>query len=374
MSRITRRDFLSALPPMVLGLTGMARVSRGADEPAITDAAIANVLEPLRKDHHLIGLSAAIASPGKPTRVGAVGARKTGSAEAFTTGDLVHLGSDTKAMTATMIASLVEEGKLSWTSTLGDIVPEPTMNESFKSVTLDQLLTHRAGLAANGPWWELGSGSTTDQRKKLLQTMTSREPESKPGTAFLYSNLGYALAGLMAETVTGQSWETLMKDHLFEPLGMASAGFGAPGTKGKVDQPWGHIDQNGKREAQQFDNAAALGPAGTVHCTMNDWAKFANLHLQGARGETTPILKPETFRALQTPRKGEDYAKGWIVAKRPWAGGVTLSHNGSNTLWFASIWLAPKKNFALMAATNLGGDAAAKATDSAVAGMIPLAR
>ena len=258
-------------------------------------------------------------------------------------GDVVHLGSDTKAMTATLLGILVEEAKLAWSSTVRDVFPDraKSLHPGFQGVTLWQLLTHRAGLPANGPWWNLKGRTTTEKRQDLLMRMMKDAPLSKPGSTFAYSNVGYAIAGLMAEQVTGRSWERLMSDRLFEPLGMASAGFGPPGTPGKLDAPWGHDDKN---QPSQSDNAAALGPAGTVHATIPDWAKFAALHLRGDQGKAR-LLKPATFRMLHTPPSGGDYAGGWMVVDRPWAGGKALTHSGSNTMWYCTIWLAPAPRF-----------------------------
>ena len=85
------------------------------------------------------------------------------------------------------------------------------------------------------------------------------------------------------------------------------------------------------------------------------------------------LLEPATFRVLHTPPAGSEYAGGWFVANRTWAGGRILMHNGSNTMWYASIWLAPSRNFAILAAANHGGDGAAKACEEAVAGLTRLA-
>jgi CubicO group peptidase (beta-lactamase class C family) len=104
----------------------------------------------------------------------------------------------------------------------------------------------------------------------------------------------------MAEQVTGESWETLMRMRLIEPLGMASAGFGSPGQPGRVDQPWGHHPDANEIKPTQEDNAPALGPAGTVHCTVSDWAKFAAILMRGELGKSK-LLKPATFRTLHTP-------------------------------------------------------------------------
>ncbi len=267
-----------------------------------------------------------------------------------------------------MIGTLVEENKLSWSSSIRDVFPAraKALHPDFQGVTLSQLLTHRAGLPANGPWWELKGKTTTEQRRDLLSQMMKKRPESKPGTTFLYSNVGYAVAGLMAEQVTERPWERLMRERLFEPLGMKSAGFGPPGTPGKLDQPWGH---SAEREPSQTDNAPALGPAGTVHVTVADWAKFAQLHLRGEQGKAR-ILKAATFRSLHTPPGGGDYAGGWMVLSRPWAGGRALTHSGSNTTWYCTAWLAPARDFGVLVATNMGGETATQACDDACSSLI----
>ena len=357
------RRRLLGLAAAILG----GRGARAGDDPG--EDVVARALGKARDRAKLPGMAGAIVRLGEPTRVEAVGVRKDGSPEPFTSGDLIHLGSCTKAMTATMIASLVEEGKLAWTATLADVFPDAEIDEGYRGVTLTKLLTHRAGLPANVPWAGPVAGKTaTDQRREVLVRVLASKPESKPGAKYAYSNVGYVLAGLMAETVAEASWEDLMRDRLFGPLKMDSAGFGPPGTVGRVDQPWGHVGKGNALTPIQHDNPPVMGPAGTVHCTMADWAKFAELHLRGGRGEATPILKPETFATLQTPAKGEDYAMGWIATKRGWAGGAALTHTGSNTMWMATIWLAPAKGVGYLAATNRGN--AAAPLDAAITTMI----
>jgi CubicO group peptidase (beta-lactamase class C family) len=150
---------------------------------------------------------------------------------------------------------------------------------------------------------------------------------------------------------------------------METAGFGSPGHIGKVDQPWGHRVFGDEVRPTQQDNAAALGPAGTVHCSILDWGRFAALHLRGARGKAK-LLKPATFRALHTPPRGNSYAGGWSVVERSWANGRALTHSGSNTAWHVTIWIAPARYLAILTATNEGGDSASKACDQAVTRLI----
>jgi CubicO group peptidase (beta-lactamase class C family) len=117
-----------------------------------------------------------------------------------------------------------------------------------------------------------------------------KKPAATPDTHFAYSNFGYMVAGAMLEQVAQRSWEQLLQEHLFKPLRMRTAGFGPP------KQVAGH---NGKPPRPPvFDNPPVLGPAGTVHCSLRDWAAFARLHLRGARGEKTALLRPESFATL----------------------------------------------------------------------------
>jgi CubicO group peptidase (beta-lactamase class C family) len=376
-----RRDILraAALGGLAFGsdsafaqTKGTAKKKPAPEQPPVrADERVNQVLAPVRDEHRLPGLIGAILTGDKLAAIGALGIRKIGATDPIRVTDQVHLGSDTKAMTATMIGTLVDEGKVSWGSKIRDVFPQVAsqLHSDFQAVTLSHLLTHRAGLPANASWWHLPGNTTTAKRRSLLTTMLKDAPVTRPESTYAYSNVGYVLAGLMAEHVSGQSWETLMSKRLFEPLGMTSAGFGSPGHPGKVDQPWGHHDSGGEVRPTQVDNAPAMGPAGTVHCSVPDWAKFAALHVRGAQGKPK-LLKASTFRALHTPPPGNNYSGGWLVLERSWANGLTLSHSGSNTAWYATIWIAPVRDFAILVATNQGGDTASRATDQAVSELI----
>ena len=149
---------------------------------------------------------------------------------------------------------------------------------------------------------------------------------------------------------------------------MDSAGFGPPGTIGKVDQPWGHIRESGATVPLQKDNPPAIAPAGRVHCSLDDLARFTISQMEGER--TGGLLKPETFRKLHTPPADGDYACGWVVVQRDWAGGNALTHSGSNTMWYVVMWLAPVKDFSVITATNIAGPDAKKGCDEAASMMI----
>jgi CubicO group peptidase (beta-lactamase class C family) len=337
------------------------------------DEQLGKLLDSIREAYHVPGMIGAIVKGDTLAHIGAAGIRKIGSAEPMRVQDQVHLGSNTKAMTATLVGMLIDDGLLEWSSTIREVFPEVAsrLQSDFQRATVSDLLTHRAGLPHDASWWGLPGRTTTDQRLAAMLALFSKPPLTRPGTVYAYSNAGYVVAGLMAEQVTGQPWEELMQQRLFEPLGMSSAGFGPPGQSNaeRVDQPWGHRESSGRIEPVLHDNPPCMGPAGTVHCSVPDWGKFASLHLRGAKGKGH-LLKPATMRALHTPSPGFSYAGGWTVADRSWASGPTLSHNGSNTYWYASIWIIPAFDFATLAVTNQGGGGAQAACEDATRQLI----
>lgn len=353
-----------------------------SDSPA-TPENLNSLLQPILKKYELPALAGAIVTSKGLSAVGAVGVRKYGTDSPVTVNDQFHLGSDTKAMTATLLATLVEEGKLSWTTTLEQVFPQLSskMNPAYRKVTLEQLLAHRAGLSEDS--WPKGktfsdmfklSGTPREQRAAYVAMVLSEPPVSEPGSTFLYSNRSYAVAGAVAERIANDSWESLMQKRIFEPLGMSTCGFGAMGTSGKtdpkqIDQPWQHklilTWHRAIEPGPQADNPPVIAPAGTVHCSVVDWGRFVTAHLRGERGESG-ILKPSTFKYLHTAPFGGDYGFGWITVNRPWAGGRALNHAGSNTQNYAVVWIAPERDFAVLVATNQGDtfdacDAAASA-------------
>lgn len=323
-----------------------------------------SLLEPIREKHDLPALAGAIVTSKGLQAIGVVGVRKYGTKTAAAVDDQFHLGSDTKAMTATLLAMYVDEGKLGWDWTLEKIFPElaSSMNPAYRHVTLEQMLAHRAGFSDAS--WPQGKtfndmyelpGPPRAQRRAYVAMVLREAPVNEPGTKFLYSNRSYAVAGAVAEKIANAPWEELMQKRLFGPLKMNTCGFGAMGTPGKIDEPWQHRVYGTTHQpiepGPRSDNPPVIGPAGTVHCSIGDWAKFIQAHLRGERGEFG-LLKAATFKRLHTAPFGGDYGFGWLHAQRPWADGLALNHAGSNTMNFAIVWMAPLKDFAVLVMTN----------------------
>lgn len=340
-------------------------------------------LQRILQKYSLPGGVAATISRGKVQLKVSAGVRKQGDPTPLSPDDKLHLGSCTKAMTSTVIGMLVDEGKLSWTTTLAEAFPEfaNDIHPDYRDVNISELVSHYSGAPANCEWRQLGMDKpVTEQRLEMIRTVFFKPPFQKPHDQQLYSNVGYVAAGAILEKVTGKSWEDLITERLFEPLKMTSAGFGPPSIEGSVNQPWGHVLQETTLVPVQNDNPPVLGPAGTVHMSIEDWTRFASLHLGTTRIKPA-LLQTRTLNHLQTPysvfdkrvtAKASPYGFGWVFTERPWGGGKVFTHNGSNRTWNSLIWMAPEKKAGFLAAVNAETPEADKALDDIMVELIRL--
>lgn len=362
-----------AVPPLGSSARADSTVLQEPAPRAPDAAAVAAVLSPLREKHAVAAIAGAVVTSRGLQTAGVVGLRKAGTEAVATIDDRWHLGSDTKAMTAALLGRLVERGLLKWETKPAEVFPElrAGFDPGYADVTVLHLLSHRAGLQANLDWGASAkAGTLLAQRLDAVKKGFAAPPLHAPGSRYLYSNLGYVIAGTIAERLLGKTWEEAIVEEVFAPLGIKEYGFGGTGTPGQVDQPWGH-SRNGKPvfiNGPLMDNPPVLGAAGRVHMTLDGWARFVADQLRGARGEAG-LLKPETYKTLHTPPFGGDYALGWATAEREWGGGKVLTHNGSNNMNFAVVWAAPARDFAVLVCVNQD---AAKAADEAAGALIKL--
>jgi CubicO group peptidase (beta-lactamase class C family) len=357
------------------GLLGPPPAAQPVDVGRLGDGQLNDQLELIRGNHRLPALAAVMFGPDGVLESGFVGVRALGHPDLIGADDQWHIGSLTKSMTATVAAILIEQGQIGWKTTIAEVLPGIPMRPEYRSVTLTDLLTNSAGMATDATrapsWGSLASSnlSLSDQRQLLAREYLAMAPVSSVGT-FNYSNAGYIVAGTMLEKVTGKAWESLITDDLFGPLQMTSAGFGPPSGSTQLAEPWGHsILDDGFDPAAPgpaADNPPALGPAGTVHASMADLAKYYEIHLKGAMAASS-LISQASYQILHTPAPGTIYACGWGVVARDWAGGTAYQHDGSNNFWYSDVWLAPSKGFGVLTLINGAGLRASTAVnDTAV--------
>lgn len=351
MTETRMRNFLAGLVVMVGASSAQEQSGELADLAAQTlDASGAPAVGVMRLED------------GEPA-IGVAGSRAFRGDAPVGEDDLWHMGSNTKAMTAVLVARLVEQGVVRWEDTvtgyLGSHIED--IDPSFAYVTFLHLLSHRSGLRANVNNVDMirfgvrgaSDEPITEQRLDYARRVLTETPQVRIEDEFLYSNAGYVVVGAMLEAATGESWEALMRREVFLPLGLESAGFGAPGSSEAVDQPRGHRGGmfgglTAVEPGPAADNPPVLGPAGTVHLSLGDLAVYLDVVMAGMRGEQTDFLSAESWQLIATPPYGGDYALGWGVQ------GDQRLHAGSNTMWFVQIVLEPETDSAAVVAFNDG--------------------
>lgn len=344
-------------------------------EPGLVgDSGLTGLVDTVRRRHAIPALGAVVVRQGAVAEKTATGRRAVDVATAVTVDDRWHIGSLTKAMTATLAGVLVEQSVLRWDMTPQEVWPglAPDMHPHYLDVTIEQMLAHLAGFPVDvgevpsfAAIEDSAPGTLVDKRRLWAAELLKTPPRETSG-GFLYTNAGYVVVGAMMETLTGASWEQLVREQLFGPLQMTQTGFGAPGTPGACDQPCGHDSAGGRLRTvlpgPGSDNVRAIGPAGTVHTTLDDYARFIAAHLAGARG-IDGIVTTTTFSRLHTPPAGAAYALGWEVERPDFADGMLLQHAGSNRRWLAQAGLLPALDAGILIVTNAASTEARNAVD-----------
>ena len=370
MSRRTRRGWISMV---VVALVAAAAVFAGpvpcTEAPTRLLADIVIPARPtalqrdaitLRETYHLPALELCVIDADRIVEAASGGVRKAGGAAAVEESDLFHLGSMTKAMTATMLSTLVQEGKLSWDMTMVQAFPSlaSVMDLRYRDVTLEQLLTHTSGLPryTTDPEWASippFTGTPAQQRQAFARMLLTKPPIG-PAGIYRYSNAGYAVAAAIAERVTGKTWEQLMQQRVFGPLKIRAA-YGWPLLSGD-DEPWGHRIKNGvvtpHDPSDHYRVPTVLAPAGDVSMSILDYSVFARLHLAGLENIDGSVLSAADIQRLHQPVLA--YSSGW---HEELIDGVPTSwHRGTCDTFDTFVLLQPSRGIGVIIFTNADGD------------------
>lgn len=307
------------------------------------------------KTYHIPEISYAVVDAKSTLEIAALGKHSIHLPDTATLNDRFHLGSNTKAMTAFMIAKYVEKGKLNWTTKFFDLFPEwkKQSNSAYTDITLQDLLSHRAGIqpfqGEDDPQIPDFKGSNQDKRNQFGQYVLTLQPvkldEENP---FVYSNAGYTLASMVLEKVTGKSWEQLV-DKVFNKDLHLNVGFSWPENQQHKDT-WGHSFEDGKLVPVPSDTDYHLDytePAGDLNIKLKDYIKFIQLNLQGLQGQNN-YLKASTYTFIH---KGfPNYSLGWFNIYEN--GEEFSTHSGTAGTYYTLVQIDRQKGLAYIIFTN----------------------
>jgi CubicO group peptidase (beta-lactamase class C family) len=289
----------------------------------------------------------------------------TGNAP-LTTANWLHLGSNSKSMTAMAVAVQVERGKLNWNDTLEKLFPElaAEMRPEYRQRTVLDVLAFRAGFAPMLQWDDfkpvpISTRTLQEQRLEFARWLLSQPPVNTPGSTTEYTNASYVMAGLIAERASGAPFEQTMQDSVLGPLGLRGR-YGLPQTVG-ADQPAAHVQPSPgvylpitPEDPLVLQVPTYLNSAGLLSMPVADYARYAQIHLQALRGKPT-LLKAETYQllhtALGTIGSGDfGLSPGWGVMTQ--SGKKTYEFTGSIDVMSAYIKIDPAANRAVVLLIN----------------------
>ena len=287
--------------------------------------------------------------------ISALGKHSTELPDKATFNDRFHIGSNTKAMTAFIIAKYVEKGKLKWTTKFFDIFPEWKDNSrvEYYKITLQDLLSHRARILPfqgdNDPTIPDFKGTKQAKRKSFGKFVLTLNPVDIDSIhIFSYSNADYTLATLMLEKVTKKSWEQLVEKVFNQDLKL-NVKLSWPENQ-KTKDTWGHSFENDKLIPVPSNTNYHLDftePAGDINIKLKDFVKFIQLNLQGLKGNNNYL----TAKTYQFIHKGIDnYSLGWYNI---YENGKELStHSGTAGTYYTLVHIHRIKGKAYIIFTN----------------------
>lgn len=319
--------------------------ARADEPPEVMD--LNSVLRPIMKRSGAPAVAAAVYRNGSLVAMGTCGVRSIETREPVTPADRWPIGSCSKPMARLVMARLWERGVISPDAPLSELLKGMAMREDYKKVTLANLMSHRAGIQ---PYTEIGpkitpavfdrTGTAMEQRERFAGHVLNESPVAPPGKRFVYSNAGFCILAVIAERATGTSWEQLVAEEVFAPLGLESATEGGD----KVDIA-GHINSpNGLRATPPFPRLAVMTPAGGVSLSIADFAAFAFAEAELDAGHSVAGLTKRTLSILPELRPADAGPSGR-------GGEMFFGGDGRYTAAFAT-W--PKQGVGIAVACNQG--------------------
>jgi CubicO group peptidase (beta-lactamase class C family) len=313
----------------------------------IADAPVERAMRELR----VPGVAVGIIQDGKVILAKGYGVRKSGGSESVDADTIFAVGSMTKSFTAVTMAALVDEKKLDWDKPVRDYLPWFRMYDPVATelMTPRDLLTHRSGL----PRHDFIRFSTPLTRAELVRRIRYLEPNRTFRDVYQYNNLMYVTAGFLAGEIAGKSWEELVKDKIYVPLGMTRSNTSTAETQKQDNYSSPHITLGGAVKSTEFYDYQkfGVGPNGAVNSTVNDFLKYLDFHLGNGKRLVSTAQMEQLHKPVTVTGTG-GYALGWNVYSH--RGHTVWEHGGAITGFTSMMVLLPGEKTGIVVLNNLG--------------------
>jgi CubicO group peptidase (beta-lactamase class C family) len=335
--------------------------------PAAEPADLDRFVERVREEYATPGVALAVVKDDKVLVQRGYGVRRYGGSEAVDEDTLFQIASCTKSFTAAALATQVDDGKLSWDDPVIDHLPEFTLHDLYatRMVTPRDLLAHRSGLPAfTGDLLERFGYS----REEILHRMRYLRPGGGLRERANYSNPGYLAAGMLAARVGRTSWDDLVQQRLFRPLGMTHSGTSSRDRTGCDNVAEAHFPAaGGQARVIPWENHDTMGPAGGITSTAADMARWVRMLLNDGKLDGKQVLSPGAVREMFKPAMvsaptfaemapvdehcGFSFTMGWD--RYDYQGCEVIEKAGARAGMRAVVTLVPEKKFGVVVLANM---------------------
>lgn len=332
-------------------------------------AGFADVGEQAVSDFNVPGVGIAVVAGGEVVFAEGFGYRDLEEQKPMTADSLFAIGSTTKAMTATLLGMVVDEGELAWDEPLTRYLPSFRLADPMITarITPRDLLTHRSGLPRHDLVWYNNNAAT---RGEMVARMAHLELTADLREKFQYNNLMFMTAGYLAGQLSGATWEEALRARLFEPLGMERSNFSVADSQEDPDHalPYRENDDD-ELERIPFRSIDLIGPAGSVNSSVREMSHWLLFNLQGGRAGEAQLINPSTLADIHSPHMSVNampapqtkvsqraYGMGWMV--EVYRGHRRLQHGGGIDGFVTSVMFFPDDDLGLVAFSNRGSGVA----------------
>lgn len=344
----------------------MDEKGRGADAAKTALANFAEELERARAAVEAPGAAMVIVKDDEIVFLGAVGKRDVEKDLPATTKTLFAIGSSTKAFTAFVLGTLVDEGLLSFDEPVRKWLPKFQLHDPMASerITPRDLLTHRSGLPRHDLVWYLQPDLS---RSELVERLAFLEPSKDLRTTWQYNNLMFVTAGYLEEKVAGQAWEDLVRERILSPLGMRRTNFSVEESQRDPDHAQPYLRIAGATKQVPFHSLDNVGPAGSINSSVEEMAQWVRLHLSDGTLDGKKLISSSTLAEMHTPHmlmaesnfgaetRAVGYGLGWFVDEFR---GVRRFHHGGHIDGFSSlVTFVPAEKIGMAILVNQNGSA-----------------
>lgn len=345
-----------------LGWTQQVKDVDHATEAGAQLEGFGNVVKQALEDFNVPGVAIAVVTGGEIVYAEGFGFRDLEAKKPMTADTLFAIGSTTKAMTATLLGMLEDEGKLDWDEPLRNYLPTFRLSDRMISerITPRDLVTHRSGLPRHDLVWYNNNEGT---RAEIVERLVHLELSADLRERFQYNNLMFMTAGYLAGQLTGKTWEEAMRERLFEPLGMMRTNFSVAQSQKDDDfaYPYHENDEH-QIERIPFRTIDLIGPAGSVNSSVNEMSRWLLFNLSGGLVGERHIINPATLADIHsphmttgaTPERPEisqgTYGLGWAIDT--YRGHRRVEHGGGIDGFITSVMLFPDDDLGVVSFNN----------------------